>query len=340
MQNIRLLNIKAADNFEFGYILGKRLSVLIKKRVDWYLEYIPKNKIDEVKQGIEKFIPSIVQCYPHILEEIMGMSEGAKINILDLMLSVFDEETIFLADRPHLPRCTTFGAHLDNGDVVIGHNEDWLPTVRRDGMAIVKAEIGNLKFISLFYIGSLPGTSCGLNSYGIGFSGNAIDGKRFKFGIPKSVQLRAILDTTNLKDAKYIDTFKSSINSNLLLASKEHGILDSEDLWEIDRVFKDRRFLVHTNHPIEKKYQNENNTNEESIGRYDYLMNEFSKSNVLDEDVIKSFLKTHKPVEICGHISEYYTIVTVASAYINVTKGFIDIAPSTPCNHKYKRYYL
>jgi hypothetical protein len=259
------------------------------------------------------------------------------------MLSIFDEETIVLANRPHLPRCTTFGAHLSNGDVVIGHNEDWLPEVRKDGMAIVNAQIGNLKFLSLFYIGSLPGTSCGLNSYGVGFSGNAIDGKRFKYGIPKSVQLRAILDTKDLKEAKFIDTFKSSINSNLLLASKNDGLLDSEDLWEVDRLFKDRRFLVHTNHPIEKKYQNENNTGEESIDRYDYLVNELTNSKVIDEYTIKRLLKCHKPVEICGHISKSYgysEVVTVASAYINVTQGFIDIAPSTPCNHVYKRYYL
>jgi len=343
IQNIKFLNIKAKDNFEFGYTLGRKLSPLIKKRVDWYLNNISSSKIKDVKEGLEKFVSPIVQYYPHILEEIMGMSEGSEINVLDLMLSLFDEETIILSERPHLPRCTTFGAHLDNGDVVIGHNEDWMPEVRHDGMAIVNAEIGNLKFLSLFYIGSLPGTSCGLNSYGIGFSGNAIDGKKFKFGIPKSVQLRAILDTKSLTDATYIDTFKSSINSNLLLASKKHGLLDSEDLWEIDRVFKDARFLVHTNHPIETKYQNKNNTGEESIDRYDYLIKEFSNSDVLTEDLVKKFLRVHTPVQICGHLSKDYNysqVVTVASAYINVTQGFMDIAHSTPCNNPYKRYYL
>lgn len=343
IQTIKFLEIKAKDNFEFGYKLGRKLVVLIKKRVDWYVQSIPHYKVEDVKDDLEKFIPPIMKYYPHIMEEILGMAEGAKVNLINLLLAMFDEETIFLSSRPRVPRCTTVGVHLDNDDIVIGHNEDWVKEVRHDGMAIVKAEIGTSKFISLFYIGSLPGTSCGLNSHGIGFSGNSIDGKKFRFGIPKNVHMRALLDAKNLQEAKYIDLFKSSINGNVMLASKEEGLLDSEDLLRIHRLFKSRKFLVHTNHPIEAKYQNKNNTGEESIDSYDYLMDRLTTSNILNEDLVKSCLKVHSPVDICGHSSRkcgYAEGVTVASAYINATQGFIDIAHATPCNHPYKRFYL
>lgn len=299
--------------------------------------------MESVKNGLEEFLSPIVKYYPKIMEEIFGMSEGAKINLRDLMLAMFDEETYVLSERPRLPKCTTIGAHLNNGDIVIGHNEDWLAEIREDGLAIVRAEIGDLKFLSLFYVGSLPGTSCSINSYGIGFSGNSIDGKKFRYGIPKSIRMRAILEAKTLKEASDIDTLDPSINNNIMIASKNEGLLDSEDLWKVDRLFKDKKFLVHTNHPIEKKYQNKNNTEKESIERYEYLTKRIGESDFIDEDLIKNCLKVHTPIEICGHISKkisYAASVTVASAFINVTQKFIDITPSTPCNHEYKRYHL
>jgi len=342
MHPFKYLTVTASDSFEFGYILGDKLKDLIKKRVDWYVRSVPKYKIDSVKDSLEEFIAPIVKYYPTAMEEIMGISEGAKVNMVTLLLSMFDEEAYILSSRPRIPKCTAIGAHLDNGDVIIGHNEDWDATVRHDGMAIVKGDIKGLQFVSLFYIGSLPGTSCSINSHGIGYSGNSIDGKKFKFGIPKTIRMRAILNSRSLKEASDIDTFDGSINNNIMIASKREGLLDSEDLWNVNRLFKDKKFLVHTNNPIEPKYQNKNNTDEESVGRYNYLMDTLSNSRELTEDVIKNCLKVHSPVEICGHLSRKNCSygVTVASAYINVTQGFIDIAHATPCNHPYKRYYL
>lgn len=318
------------------------MSPLINKRVDYYKSIIPSTRSDFVYRGIKKFLVQIKKYYPDILEEIKGMSVGSNIDILDLMLSICDEETFVLSSKPHIPKCTTLGAYLDDGDLIIGHNEDWLPSARHTGLALVKGNIKGLKFLSLFYIGSLPGTSCGLNSNGIGFSGNALDSKRFRYGIPKSVQLRSLLNVSSLREARRIDTFKSSLTSNLLVVSTEKGLLDSEDLWSTNRIFKNSKFLIHTNNPIEKKYQNLNNTGKESVDRYNYLFDLYNKHKSLNEHFIKDSLKTHNPA-ICAHIDStwgIYQIVTIASVYMNVSQGFMDVTNSNPCIHRYKRYYL
>src|SRR3989339_429403 len=145
-RTISHIKIKADDNYEFGFKLGKALGGLIKDA-----------------QG---FLPKIKRKFPELIEEIKGMSQGAGVAFEELLVLNCEEELLDF----FIPRCTSVAVHIGNGEILLGHNEDWLSTYRQQGMILVDGQIKQLKFLALSFMGQLVGTSCALNSYGLTFA--------------------------------------------------------------------------------------------------------------------------------------------------------------------------
>ena len=153
MEKIPFIKITAKDNYEFGFKLGKLLSKKIKARIEKNKKiYYKKNTIKKAKN----FLPNIKKRFPKLLIETKAISDGAKVPFEDILVLNCEEELLDF----FVPRCTSIAIYSKNKTMILGHNEDWLSTYRKDGLIIVNGKISSNKFLALGFIGQLPGTSC------------------------------------------------------------------------------------------------------------------------------------------------------------------------------------
>ncbi|MCK9595761.1 C45 family peptidase [Candidatus Pacearchaeota archaeon] len=337
MGSIPYIKIIAKDNAELGFKIGKKLSIPIKKRINTSLKLYKSRgaKIEKLKEKALSFIPAIAKEYPQFLTELTAIAKGAGVPFEDLM--VFNCEEEFL--EFYIPRCTSIALKTEDNKILVGHNEDWLQSYKKNGLYLIHAEIAGRKFLALSYLGSLPGTSCGLNDKHIAFTTNSLNFDRLKKGIPRTFIMRSLLDAKSIKEAeKSITDPWRSICDNTLVADNKH-FEDIETLWGRYKKFHNNHWLVHTNHPLLKDAQNKKNTKRESLQRYSRAIEIIEQNkNKPGIVVMKQILKDHK-TGICGHRTHPNWNVTIASAIVNINDGWIEISPK-PCKFSYKKYYL
>jgi len=337
---IPFLKISAAGHYEFGRKLGDALRSEIAAR-------LKKNRALYQKFGISfneelgwrsmGYFNKIKRYYPRMVEEITGLADGAGQDLAKIMVLVSEEE--WLTGRHQ--RCTSLAVRTDEG-IVLGHNEDWDRSYRRDGMYLVKAKIGKEKFLALSYVGCLPGGSAGLNSFGLAYTGNSLFAGRPRIGVPRSVQMRLFLSADSLSEVKRFDLKHSTIGGNTLVVWRNKAILDEEELGEKYRIFREKNYLVHTNHPLLVKDKTRANYSLESRQRYDRAMEILSSAGNLGIDSVKKVLTNHQS-GICSHWQkggQGYQGVTIASVIINPLKGNLELAWSNPCRNKYHNFFL
>src|SRR5690606_14140046 len=136
----------------------------------------------------------IQSTFPHLIEEMQGIADGAQVEFEDILL--FNTREIYdlldegrEEDWDHCTIAATFNA--DGG--LVGHNEDW-DSEAQDELYILKAEINGLKLLALNYAGMLPGLSASMNGYGLVQCVNELHHTSYQIGIPKVVLARAVLD--------------------------------------------------------------------------------------------------------------------------------------------------
>jgi isopenicillin-N N-acyltransferase like protein len=343
-RGIPVLKIKAENNYDFGYKLGKSLKENIKKRIEKNKEMYHKrsakgHNFSDLTKKARKFIPIIKKHFPHLLDEARGIADGAEVNFDELLVIICDEEIVDFAFYEH---CTSVGIKTKDGKLLLGHNEDWFPEYRKNGLFIVKGRIGKHKFIGAGYIGNLVGSACGINTH-LAYVDNSFYFMRFEYKIPRSFHLRALLDVKNPKEAKKVLDCQGSIVGNTTFLFSNEGMYAIEELWKKEEVFSSTTCLVHTNHPLIKKdrtfkYRKEE---KESVLRYERAVEILSKEKEHDIKTIKKILTDHK-TDICGHKGKITNDITVtlASFIFNPKEKYALICFGNPCRNKYKKYHL
>lgn len=340
MEKIKYISIKANNSKELGYKLGKELREEINLRIEKNKLNFQKNKLNYSKliSKVKKFIPIIKEQMPELFLEAKEISRGAKTNFYDELITICDEEVLF----SKISRCTSIAIHTKDNELIIGHNEDWIQDYCKNGLYILDGKIKETKFLTLSYMGNLPGTSCSLNSFGIGYTGNSLNFKKLRYGIPRSFQLRSLLTAKNLIDCKKILNLKKrSISSNTLIAKTPKLLEDIEDYFLHQEIFNNKKWIIHTNHPLKHKEQNKINTSKESIKRFLTAKKIIDSENNPNIETVKKILKDHSS-QICSHKNrkEPNAGVTIASAIINLNQKYMDICHGNPCRNKYIRYDL
>ena len=337
MTHIPYLQITAKDNFDFGFQIGKQLSQQIKKRIrdnkTMYHEKQMKNFSDLIKTS-QNFLQDIKKYYPKLLQELEGTAAGAQANFDDLLVLMCEEELLDF----RIPHCTNIALQTKNS-ALLGHNEDWSPAYKNNGLFVVKGQIKQHKFLALSYIGSLAGTSSGLNEY-FCYTANSMDCGRFRFGVPVKFQLRALLDVTTESEAVRVD-LKDSIASNMIYVWRDSKILDIEDYFGHHEKFCGNKFLIHTNHPVLKQDRTKENTKAESVRRYDQAKKILETRKKYDLATLKNILCDHK-VGICAHLNKVHPRygITIASIIMDPKNKTIEVAWANPCRNKYTKYKL
>ncbi|OGZ61278.1 MAG: hypothetical protein A2932_02050 [Candidatus Spechtbacteria bacterium RIFCSPLOWO2_01_FULL_46_10] len=338
MNHIPYIQIRAKDNFNFGLQLGKILSRQIRRRIRDNKILYKKERLKDFPDLVEeakKFLPGINKYYPELLAELEGMSFGARVNVNELLVLMCEEELLDFGTT----HCTNVALRTEEG-VILGHNEDWLPAYKNNGLFVVKGQIKKHKFLSLSYIGGLSGTSCGMNK-NLCYTANSLDSGRFRYGVPVKFQMRALLGANTEQEVSKIDLKDSTIATNMVYAWGESRILDIEDFFGHHEKFYGAKFLVHTNHPVLKKDRTKINTQGESIARYNRAKEILLQKQKYDINTLKTILSDHVK-DICGHLDKQRSSnsITIASVIMNPRKKCMEICWSNPCRNEYKSYKL
>lgn len=335
--------IKASgSNYDIGYAIGKGTKKQIKRLIKIlskdYKKHTKKDFSNFIKSS-QKFLKANKKQFPQYTEEIRGIADGAKISFEQAFaLSCTDELAWDDPTHPLAEKCSTFISKFEN-KIFLCHNEDYTETFA--GMLyIIKAKQKNKpSFVSLSYIGTLPGSSIGLNSSGIAASGNMLHAKDCRIGILKNFIYRALLDAKNTDDAmNAVVSLKRSTGGNYAIASREKCV-NIETSAKDYAVTEIKEFpYFHTNHYlVEKMKKLQRHSSESSLKRYEHLQENGAKIKMFED--AKQLLLDHK-APICRHEEDKTGSITLGSAIADVLQKKLSISAGNPCKNKYKIFSL
>src|SRR3989338_1998003 len=270
MQHIPFVSIVAKNNYDLGLQIGVKLKDQMRARLratKLVYKKLGMNNFAILSARAQKFLPATSEHFPKLLAEAQGMSKGAGIPFEELLVLMCEEELLDIRDI-NIPHCTNVALKTSNA-VLVGHNEDWLNSYKKNGLFILKCKMGGHRSLSLNYIGSLAGSSCGMNASGLCFTANSLNSGRFRYGVPVKFQFRAMLDAKTPQAAVQRDLAASSIAGNTIYGWRNSRIVDVEDFFGHHETFHGKKFLVHTNHPLLQKDRSKGNTPKESVVRYE-----------------------------------------------------------------------
>ncbi|HBF66945.1 MAG TPA: hypothetical protein DDW36_00805 [Candidatus Magasanikbacteria bacterium] len=340
--SIPIIKVKARDHYSFGFQIGRQLRHEIQARIrenkKIYRELFKKN-FKQLIPYAHKFLPQTEKYFPHYLTEAQAMSEGARVPFRELFVIICEEE---LAHDKSIPRCTSIALKLRKHEALLAHNEDWLPSYRDNGLALIHGTFKGRSFLALTFMASMVGSSCAVTDRGFCYATNSIDFKKFSHGIPRPFILRALLDVKKHDEViKILDLCQQGLGGNFMFAWADGVIGDVEEFGQRHTVFRDKQFLAHTNHPLHKKNQNRNNTYKSSVARYKQVRALLRTQKTFSVPFVKRVLSEHK-AGICAHEENRRSLygATIASVVMNPKKGWMDVCAGNPCQNHYQRFTL
>jgi isopenicillin-N N-acyltransferase-like protein len=304
---------------------------------------------DEAVRETRKSLPYGEEAFPHLVQELRGIAEGADVPFLDVWTLACYES---LTQRGQAWGCTCMavrGDHAADGHVLLAHSEDW-HSQDRDHVYLVRAEPDDgPAFIGLTY-GPLP-VMVGLNAAGIAVGVNSVYPIDVRVGVPRLLCARAIMAAGTIGEAIQVCMPKLRAGGyNFLLADPNgelynvetsattHAILYGEDGW-----------LAHTNHYLAPKMQDlevpaPRAGSHVRLNRARRLLR--AQLGQISVESLGEVLCDHvnHPDSICSHENPadlpHERGQTVASLVMDLTDRVLWAAPGPPCEHGYVRYAL
>jgi isopenicillin-N N-acyltransferase-like protein len=296
-----------------------------------------------------KYLPYAEAAFPHSVEELRGICEGANVLFDDVWLLNCYEA---VNEGQHMG-CTSLVVRDDlsaDGHVWLAHNEDWI-SVDRDHVYLVHAEpVDGPAFVGMSY-GPLL-VNVGFNEAGIGVaidSAHATDGR---VGVPRIIYSRAVLTARTIGEAIRVSLPRQRAGGYHYLLADAHGELYSVESSATAHaiLYGEEGFLVHANHYIAPEMQTL-----EQPGTYAGSHVRFNRARRLllaqtrdrtTMQVLQTLLRDHvnHPDSICSHedpaVPPHKRLQTVTSLVMDLTERVVWAAPGPPCEGEYTPYRL
>lgn len=339
--------------------MGNQIGEAVREQVAHSIENARK-LVDNTREQLQltwegaqiqarKYIPFAEERYPQFIEELKGMAEGANAS--------FDEVAIVNAmeavtmDALHLTKCTSMAVNQErtaNGNVLIAHNEDWLPEDEPD-VYIIHARPENAPaFLAMTYGALLP--NIGFNAAGIAQCCDSVYPTDSRIGIPRVIVSRAVLEARTPAEAiRHMLAAHRAAGYNHLLAH------ESGELYNVE--VSARRFAVlssedgaiaHTNHYLDANMRAIENEPDELIStrvRYHRALRLLRQST---QHTVKSLMEIQRdhvnyPDSICNHDSEGMPLdreKTITALLMDLTNRQMHVSWGNPCQNNYTTYQL
>ena len=297
-----------------------------------------------------KYIPFAEERYPQYVEELKGIAGGAGVSFDDV--AVVNGMEAVTMDALHLTKCTSMAVSQErtaNGNVLLAHNEDWVPEDEPDVFMIHARPDDEPPFLAMTYGALLP--NIGLNAYGIAQCCDSVYPGDSRIGIPRVVVSRAVLAARTPGEAirhtlvrhraagyNHVIAHESGEMYNVEVSSRRFALLPAED-----------GLIVHTNHYLDPQMQAIETDSDELVAtrvRYMRAMRLLRQTPLHNVNTLQTIQKDHinHPDSICNHADEAENTLdrekTITALLIDVTKRQIHATWGNPCENAYYTYQL
>jgi isopenicillin-N N-acyltransferase-like protein len=258
------------------------------------------------------------EAMPWILEELDGAAEAAEVDPLALFARTVEE--IWYEPRGAGSGAAIHGRCSDlvaappataNGHILIAHNNDLSPRYRDELVAIERSVPGDP---SVLTIGNGIWISVGWNSAGLSLTGNELSPNDERVGIPRELQVRAMLRETSLDGMVGTALRHDRASSyNNVIASSDGTVVNVEgSATSVEMTEPDERgHLAHTNHYVCDSmlaFEGDPAYAGRSAVRYGRAVELLAAQpdGTVTEDVLRDLLSDHEhaPDSLCRHADE------------------------------------
>jgi isopenicillin-N N-acyltransferase-like protein len=289
----------------------------------------------------------VAGAMPWVLEELDGAAEAAEVDPLALFActveEIWYEPRGTTAEPSIVGRCSDLVAvppATADGHVLVAHNNDLSPRYREELVAIERRIPGDP---NVFTLGDGIWISVGWNDAGLSLTGNELSPNDERIGIPRELQVRAMLRDTSLEAmvGTALRHDRASSYNNVLASSdgsvvNVEGSATSAEMTEPD----ERGHLAHTNHYVcdaMLPYEGDPAYAERSAVRYARAGELLSAQpdGSITEDVLREMLSDHEhaPDSLCRHPVEGANgSVTCFWCVADVTDMRITFGRGNPCD--------
>ena len=277
---------------------------------------------------------------PWLIDELDAVAEGAGVDPLGLFAASIEE--LEPAATPALGRCSDLVAGppaTADGHLWVAHNNDLPPAVERHLVAVEWRLAGDP---TLFTIGVGPWISVGFNSAGLALTGNELSPNDNRVGIPRLLQVRAILRRRRLDDAvrAALHPRRASSYANLLSHRRDGVVCVEGSATDAEQLRpSDAGTLSHTNHYVGRRmlrYEGDPEYAQRSAVRYRRALRWLAGGDITPAH-LRAALRDHSdaPDSLCRHGAETKTVFWCLA---DVTTGEIAFGRGNPCNSTEQRY--
>jgi isopenicillin-N N-acyltransferase-like protein len=289
------------------------------------------------------FLPAYEAFAPHLVEELRGIADGARLPLAEVLLVNVRAEIMGLAAMDG--GCTAFaaGPHATaNGAVLSGQTLDQHP-LNRDLLIVLHIEPDEGPAILMCTFAGLVGYP-GINSAGISFFQNALSTRVWRTAsMPHYTLRRVVLEQNNiagcLAAARKVPLCSSA---NYLLTDGSGALTDIEVTPNgVETLKSEGDILVHTNHfrspklaPEEALLQNYPDSAQRA-SRMEALLR--ARHGRITIDDVKSGLADHEgePAAICHHRPDNQTIAAIIA---EPNQGRLHVAAGHACCNGFITY--
>jgi isopenicillin-N N-acyltransferase-like protein len=328
---------------ELGRQHGEQASEKIKAHVG-LLANDSRLSRDQLRERTAAFRPLFQKYCPHLLEEIQGLAEGARISATEA-LAVNIRGAL---GRPRQEGCTAYAigrSATAQKEIVAGQNSDMTTPIPPLAYVLHLKPL-NKPEVLIWTFGGMIGYH-GMNSAGVAHFANDLGGgPASRFGMPHYPLKRMMLECDSVEQVlRLCEKVPVSSNGNYVLCDGHGGILDIELTTAGPEVLKDgdSGYLAHTNHFLCSRYalkENFERSWKDSFPRLDRFRSLVRpRLGLLSVPDIKKFLADHQgyPTSICRHDGDSRTVASLIS---EPAQRQMHVAVGNPCENRYVTYRI
>lgn len=345
MENEKKIILKGTP-YEIGFQHGEAVKEKIHTSIQTYAKMFEDTAFITWQQAIEKakqHLDAIEKYNSRYLDEMEGLAKGAGVTFEDI-LALNARSEIALTNAPD--GCTTFALSKPKTTKTwLAQNWDWRAS-QVDSLVYLQIEQEGLPIIEMITEAGIIG-KIGCNSAGVGVGLNALITNVWGAKVPIHLGLRAILESTSLKEAvKKVDHNQMASPAHFMIASAAEGMVSMEvSPIQTDTIQTVNGMLTHTNHLcsanmlklIQETPIPDSTSRLETIDR---LVEGIDKRDLTADDFFH-VLANHEgyPSSICRHPDPTQPIQmqtrTVFSIAMNLTDRKLTWLKGNPCEHGY-----
>jgi isopenicillin-N N-acyltransferase like protein len=330
---------------DVGEAIGETCAEVIRREVAFDAALPAGRTRDDQLALAARYRALTTDAMPWAVEEIDAAAEAA--NVDPLALFACHVEELWYTPRgeggPAIEgRCSDLVAAAPataDGHTWVAHNNDMHAAYGRDLVAIERRVDGDPAVMT---IGNGIWISVGWNDAGLSLTGNELSPNDERVGVPRELQVRAMLRDRSLESmvGTALRHDRASSYNNVLAASdgrviNVEGSATAAELTEPDAGGR----LVHTNHYVCSSmldYEGDPSYAERSAVRYRraWELLDAAERGTVDAPLLRTILSDHEhaPDSICRHADGTDGSVTCFWCIADVTEGRVTYGRGNPCD--------